>query len=334
MNRTRITALVALGILTLGGFAQGGTPGTFSRAVTPIKDAAQAVAQMIDAQINNVAKKFNIDLSQWTQTSATQGNYIESNDKGTLATYTDANGDILTLAQCANGYYGKQLQTVCTSAPNACGMTGSGFVTEFINYDPRGHLASDTTSPCSAVTPANSLCGSTNPGATSGTGAGSHSGTATVTPTARTCTPHDVCSGNDVMHVNADCSQALVRSCVAPLFCSPGSSVCMPGNVHTAVFSDTSGASLDGSLVARPTLVQHGASARLFWNVTDAVSCAISDGSAVLSSAFTSGTAGFVTPPLVTTTVYTLHCVGAHGSVPAQIDQSATVNIIPAFQEQ
>lgn len=334
MNRTRITALIAVGILCFGSAAQGGTPGTFSRTLTPIKDAAQAVAQMIDAQVNNVAKRFNIDLSQWTQTSATQGNFFGSNDKGSIATYTDANGDTMTLAQCSNGYYGKQTQTVCASAPNACGMTGSGFVAEFYSYDPHGKLSSHTVSPCSALTPANSLCGSTNPGGTSGTGAGSHAGTATVTPVTTTCTPHDVCSGNSVMHVNADCSQTLVRSCVAPLFCSPGSSVCMPGNVHTAVFNDSAGASLDGSLVARPTLVQHGASTKLFWNVTDAVSCAISDGTSVLSQAFTSGADGFVTPPLVTTTVYTLHCVGAQGSVPARIDQSATVNIIPAFQEQ
>lgn len=146
------------------------------------------------------------------------------------------------------------------------------------------------------------------------------------------CTPRYACSGQTIIHTNADCSQSTVNACVAPQYCSPGVSTCVQPQI---VFNATTQPLvLTGHLQAKPLLVRTGDSAKLYWNVSNASSCSVRDGAgAVISTAFTSGTSGVATPPVHAQTVYVLMCQGLPGASPSSVTETQTINIVPGFQE-
>ena len=163
----------------------------------------------------------------------------------------------------------------------------------------------------------------------------------TCTVTAPTCTAAYICNGNTIEYQKADCSTTAVTTCDATQQCVAGSSTCVTRSIGFLGSKSTGdgqggegGLTLDGHLLASPKLVHQGESTHLYWNVGDAKNCALSDGALILSTAFTSGTAGLVTPPVQQQTVYTLRCNAYAGATPASIEETQTVNLIPAFQEQ
>jgi len=70
------------------------------------------------------------------------------------AQYSNAQGDTLVIEYCVNGAYVATEETPCTSPPNSCGMTGTGFITTVVSHNDVGN----SQSACSAVTPSDSLC--------------------------------------------------------------------------------------------------------------------------------------------------------------------------------
>ncbi len=88
-----------------------------------------------------------------------------------------------------------------------------------------------------------------------------------------------------------------------------------------------------GHLQVRPTLLRAGDEARIYWNVNHASGCTVSGTNGFSSSAASSGSEG--QPSIINEkTVFSLHCNGLVGASTPSIDETATVNIAPVFQEK
>ena len=279
--------------------------------------------------LNTALNKLGFNSQDWTLVSAVVKPEPTHGHMSAYVQFQNDAGDIINTYYCANSDYSATLQEVCTSDPNMCGMRNTGFRTIYMNQN------SKTVGACSAQKPLDSVC----PPAP--TPSGTNAPSATVTPQPQSCTPSYTCSGSTIIETEADCSTRTLATCVSPLFCSPGSSVCLLGagfdggsnGVGNGGNAGSGTLILDGSLTARPSLVSKGERTRLYWNAVNAASCTLTDGLSTLSTSITSGTNGFPSQPLQNKTVFRLHCVGLKGANPATLDADAIVNIIPSFQE-
>lgn len=150
-----------------------------------------------------------------------------------------------------------------------------------------------------------------------------HSGVLSGSYTHGSCSqnicPVYTCSGNTIIE---GCSGATVASCQSPSFCTSGSSSCIVPSLQVS-----------GPLQARPSLVKAGQTTHLFWSVLNAKSCTVSGQNGDSWALVSSGDAGVVSGPVNQQTTFTLNCLALPGASPASLQQSATVNIIPSFQE-
>lgn len=161
-----------------------------------------------------------------------------------------------------------------------------------------------------------------------------------------TCTPAYACSGTSVTYRSASCAITTVTTCAAPAYCQSGASQCAYPSMSFGTFTGTYDATdaaghtthttltLDGHLRAYPALVKKGDSARLYWSVQNAASCTITAPNGFSSTLLSSGTTGIATPAISQQTVFTLHCTGLPRTIPATINETTTVSIIPVFEEQ
>lgn len=89
-----------------------------------------------------------------------------------------------------------------------------------------------------------------------------------------------------------------------------------------------------GHLQVLPSLVRSGDPTHVYWNVGHASSCIVSGSNGDSWTDVFSGSAGKATPPITGQTTYTLHCDSLPGALPASVNESATVSILPVFQER
>jgi hypothetical protein len=137
------------------------------------------------------------------------------------------------------------------------------------------------------------------------------------------CTPSYSCSGQTIQYTNNICQVSTVTTCVAPAFCSAGSSSCLyppPSFIQSGAQT--------GHLTALPSLLPKGTPTTLYWNVGNVSTCSLT-GSDGESWTGTSGT--HTTTPVSQQTVFTLSCAGLDSST---VNESITVNNVPVFQER
>lgn len=139
------------------------------------------------------------------------------------------------------------------------------------------------------------------------------------------CTPHYLCGAdNNLYYENASCqvssspTQACQYGCVG--------NACLPPPAATVQNFSVS-----------PTLLQSGNRTTVAWGVQYAASCSVTGTN---GDSWTGLTGTHSSSPIKGQTIYTLHCQelsGAEksdGSPAVWTDQTATVNIVPAYQEQ
>lgn len=142
------------------------------------------------------------------------------------------------------------------------------------------------------------------------------------------CISQNICSGDNVVD---SCTGDVIQSG----YCSTQGMICSAG---ACIVPSPPGASAFGSftghLTAKPALVHVGDTTKVYWNISNAVdsSCSVvgTNGDSWTGSAF-SGSGGKTTSVINSQTIYTLSCTGVDHSV---FTETATVNIIPVFQEQ
>lgn len=142
------------------------------------------------------------------------------------------------------------------------------------------------------------------------------------------CVSQNICESD---HVVDSCTGEIVSggNCSAQgMICSAGACIAPPPP-GVAAFG-----SFSGHLVVKPALVHQGETTKAYWNVTNVVdsSCSVvgGNGDSWTGSAF-SGSSGKTTKAITQQTIYRLTCTGVDHS---PFTETATVNIIPVFQEQ
>lgn len=139
------------------------------------------------------------------------------------------------------------------------------------------------------------------------------------------CVSQNICSSNDVVD---SCTGATVQSCTSGTICSAGACVVPPAP------ADSPSDGFTGHIVARPAIVQIGHTTRVFWHIDNVVdsTCSVTgtNGDSWTGSSY-AGPSGRVSSAISSQTIYSLSCVGLDAST---LRETATVNIIPVFQEQ
>jgi hypothetical protein len=139
------------------------------------------------------------------------------------------------------------------------------------------------------------------------------------------CTPTYSCSSNTIQYTDASCATTNVTSCVAPAFCSNGSSSCLYPAMVFVQNGDQS-----GDITATPAIVLQGLTSTLYWDVENAASCSVTGTDGEHWTGESSGSDGVQTSAITQETVFTLSCTGLDST---HTSQSATVNIVPVFRE-
>ena len=294
---------------------------------------AASVEAQFSAKLNAIASSLGFS----TETSISVGQYTyNTSHTGLNAVYTDPNGNTLTIEYCVNGAYVATEQMVCSSAPNACGMVGTGFITKVISNE---RQVSSSQTACTARTVSNSLCS-----ASGGAGSGSGSGTTTSVTTTNKCISAHLCNAANTAVIDS-CTNSVLDDCGSRGYiCSNGA--CLAQSISFYSFPAQTGAgqsfTATGHLQVSPALVQKGSIVQVYWNVLHASGCTVTgsngDGldtstTGAWSTPF-SGASGKVSSPITGQTIYHLVCAGLPGAVPASIDESVTVSILPDYQEQ
>jgi len=134
---------------------------------------------------------------------------------------------------------------------------------------------------------------------------------------------------------NGSCAQTVTNtSCTAPQFCTPGVSTCV-----TPPPTDSPTGSLTGHLTAKPNLVPYNATTTIYWGLVNVNSCTVTanDGTSwtgtfsATSSCPTKYNGGCQTLPITQQTTFTLTCTDFNSQ---PYKETATVNVLPQFQEQ
>lgn len=152
------------------------------------------------------------------------------------------------------------------------------------------------------------------------------------------CQPAPACDAEGNKVINA-CDGSTLSDCSAQgLTCVAGR--CQVPSVTFVGFGDGIDTS-NGHLSALPALVGVGGTTQLYWNVVNALSCSVtgSNGDGIAGSptgawdTLSSGVSGTTTSALNSRTVFTLLCHANAGAIPALVQESVTVNIVPSYQE-
>ena len=158
-----------------------------------------------------------------------------------------------------------------------------------------------------------------------------------------TCQPQNVCDASGTKVVNS-CTGAVVYDCaLTGDLCVAGQ--CVTPSIEFESFDATNVAgntfTATGHLQVAPSLVKKGDTTRVYWKVAHASACTVlgSNGDGALGSGtgiwnmFFSGVTGKTTSAIVAKTTYTLVCQALPGVTPASVQETATVNILPSYQE-
>jgi len=158
-----------------------------------------------------------------------------------------------------------------------------------------------------------------------------------------TCQPRNVCNADGTKVVNS-CTGAVVKDCSRTgQMCVAGQCISPPIGFEEFDATNVSGNTFraTGHLQVAPSLVKKGDTTRVFWNVAHAASCTVlgSNGDGALGSGtgiwnmFFSGVTGKTTSAIMAKTTYTLLCRSLEGATPPTVQETATVNVLPSFQE-
>lgn len=220
------------------------------------------------------------------------------------------NAPIVSLAVAPGTITRGESATVTWSAENATSCTGTNFST--------GGAISGNVS----VSPQNTT---TYGGSCTGDGGTSIFGDMTLTVN---CPITYSCSGQQVMQTNAQCQTVPYGSlCQSPQFCSEGSPLCLDPAPACGQFGSRS-----GCLEAHPQVVRKGSPTRLYWNIENVSSCALTGTNGQSWNTTYSGASGQPTANLNQQTIFTLNCVPLGDNAFSR--QSVTVDIVPVFQEK
>ena len=144
------------------------------------------------------------------------------------------------------------------------------------------------------------------------------------------CTPVYTCSGTQtILYTNIACQTSTYATCAAPTFCSSGASVCL----YPQPTFITSSGGLTGHLQLLPELVSGGETTQIHWNVDNVTSCSLSGTNGDSWTGLSSGPAGKTSSVITGQVTYTLTCAAYPGVTPPTLSESATVNVIPVFEE-
>jgi hypothetical protein len=115
--------------------------------------------------------------------------------------------------------------------------------------------------------------------------------------------------------------------CVAPAFCSAGSSSCLYPTP-----------SVTGALTLSPKLVPVGKTTQVSWNISNVQSCTVTgtnkDGTGNNTTGLWNTLSGTKTSSAITgQTTYTLSCVPDDPAAPL-FTQSTTLNVVPTYREK
>jgi hypothetical protein len=171
-------------------------------------------------------------------------------------------------------------------------------------------------------------------------------GCSTVSNQCRTsCTTSYACDTSGMKVMNA-CDNSVIENCSVRgegWRCVAGAcAISAAGFESFGASRDGQSFTASGHLQPSPILVRQGDPTHLYWNVTNASGCTVTgdngDGGAssptgVWNTAF-SGTSGKTTSPILSRTIFTLHCTSFTGATPPVVEETATVNVLPSFQEQ
>lgn len=133
----------------------------------------------------------------------------------------------------------------------------------------------------------------------------------------------DSCTGNTI----SDCASG-GKACVAGACTTPSLSFeSFDADWNGAAFTAT------GHLQVKPALTRTGQTVRLYWNVKNVSACTISGGNGDSWTDLFSGAAGKLSAPIMSSTVFSLHCDALGGATPPSVNESVPVNVAPIFQE-
>jgi len=119
-------------------------------------------------------------------------------------------------------------------------------------------------------------------------------------------------------------------SCSSPGYCLAGDSYCYYSSPDFTSFGSQS----TGNLTLHPSLVHQGKSIKVFWNVLSgsALSCNVSGNNGDYWPGLSSGATGVTSALINQATTYTLSCLNDSGV--STTTETATVNVVPTYQEQ
>lgn len=133
---------------------------------------------------------------------------------------------------------------------------------------------------------------------------------------AASCAPTYFCSGSNLMYRNNQCAESLNQACAYG--CSGGG--CLPPPAGT------------GTITVSPALVRSGETTQVSWSTTNVVanSCTVVEDNPEITNSWTGATGTRTSGTIRMQTHYTLTCTGLDGGT---VTDSATVNVIPVFEE-
>jgi hypothetical protein len=249
------------------------------------------------------ATLFYINNTGWVGASGSSQVYSTGDYSGTVQ---DASGNTASCSGVLSGPGGGGINS-CTPASQTCGPNGT-IVDNCGNTTTCQYGCSTTTNQCNA-----------------------------------TCTTLDICDATGSKVVNS-CDGTVLHDCGANgQMCVAGQ--CVLPSIGFQSFGATNVAgqtfTASGHLQVAPSLVHTGDTARVYWNVTNADSCTVTgnNGDGTLGSGtgiwntFLSGVSGKTTSQITGATTYTLLCHALTGATPSTVQESATVNILPSYQE-
>ena len=289
---------------------------------------------------------------------------IDWDDNGTVDEYVPALGYVSsgTTGSATHSWNSSNTQTFKALAQDSLGNT-SGWASYSVNMSPNAPTVLLTALPPAITTGQSSVLtwSSSNAASCTGTnfstGAGSPtSGTQSVSPTVTTVYTV-TCTGAGG---TASDSKTVTYTCTAQNYCGTGANAnrryngCTGAEITPACSYQCGGAGLciappppavipglnglTGALQVVPSLVRSGDPTNLYWNINYVSACTVTGGGVSWSGTTagcdgticTSGSTGKVTSAITQRTTFSLSCTGLDSSATSS---SATVNILPVFQE-
>jgi hypothetical protein len=134
-------------------------------------------------------------------------------------------------------------------------------------------------------------------------------------PGPTSCTQQFFCVGTDRYRQETNCTNTFIETCTYG--CANG--VCLGPP------------SPSGFIRVRPSLLRSGETTIVEWSTSHTASCSVTENNPNISDSWTGTNGTQTSSPINGQTTYTLSCTGLDGS---NLGRSATVNIVPVFDEQ